>query len=60
MALFSRLGSFLVLALRLTWEPRANAKLLALALIPSFLFMSSDWAAYYFLAYTEKAASSRL
>jgi PAP2 superfamily len=48
------LGSFLVLALRLTWEPRANSKLLALALIPSLLFMSSDWAAYYFLAYTEK------
>src|SRR5256886_9827346 len=51
---FLGLGSFLVLALRLTWEPRANAKLLALALIPSFLFMSSDWAAYYSLAYTEK------
>jgi hypothetical protein len=51
---FLGLGSFLVLALRLTWEPRTNSKLLALALIPSLLFMSSDWAAYYLLAYTEK------
>lgn len=51
---FFGLGSFLVLALRLTWEPRANRKILALALFPSLLFMSSDWAAYYFLAFTEK------
>ena len=51
---FLGLGSFLVLALRLTWEPKANRTLLALALVPSTLFMSSDWAAYYFLAYTEK------
>ena len=51
---FLGLGSFLVLALRLTWEPRSNRKILALALLPSLLFMSSDWAAYYFLAYTEK------
>ncbi len=51
---FLGLGSFLVLALRLVWEPRTNTKLLALALIPSLLFMSSDWTAYYLLAYTEK------
>lgn len=51
---FLGLGSFLMLALRLTWEPHANHKILALALLPSLLFMTSDWAAYYFLAFTEK------
>lgn len=51
---FLGLGSFLVLGFRLIWEPKANRKLLALSLIPSLLFMSSDWAAYYFLNWTEK------
>ena len=51
---FLGLGSFLVLAFRLIWEPKANRKLIALSLIPSLLFMSSDWAAYYFLNWTEK------
>jgi len=51
---FLGLGSFVVLVFRLIWEPKASRKLLALALIPSLLFMSSDWAAYYFLNWTEK------
>lgn len=51
---FLGLGSFLVLAFRLIWEPKANRKLIAFSLIPSLLFMSSDWAAYYFLNWTEK------
>jgi len=51
---FLGLGSFLVLAFRLIWEPKTNRKLIALSLIPSLLFMSSDWAAYYFLNWTEK------
>ena len=51
---FFGLGSFLTLALRLTWEPQANRKLLVLSLIPSLLFLSSDWVASDLLAYTEK------
>jgi len=51
---FLGLGSILVLAFRLVWEAKANRNVLALALIPSLLFLSSDWAAYYLLAYTEK------
>jgi len=49
---FLGLGSFLMLALRLTWEPQANRKLLALSLIPSLLFLSSDWVASDLLALT--------
>src|SRR5579859_2044531 len=51
---FLGLGSFLMLALRLAWEPQTNRKLLALSLIPSLLFLSSDWVASDLLAYTEK------
>src|SRR5215467_13731103 len=51
---FLGLGSFIILALRLTWEPQANRKLLALSLIPSLLFLSSDWVASDLLALTER------
>jgi len=51
---FLGLGSFLLLALRLVWESNENRKILALALLPSLLFITSDWFAYYLLLFTEK------
>jgi hypothetical protein len=57
MAWFSFLGlsSLLVLALRLVWAPAANRRFHFLAVVPSLLFISSDWFASTFLAWTEKA-----
>lgn len=51
---FLGLGSFLILSLRLIWESQSSRKLLSLALIPSVLFVSSDWFASDLLDWTEK------
>src|SRR5215467_2289455 len=57
MAWFSFMGlsSFIVLALRLVWAPAGKRRFAFLAFIPSLLFVSSDWFAATFLAWTEKA-----
>jgi hypothetical protein len=57
MAWFSFLGlsSFIVLALRLVWAPAGKRRFSFLAFVPSLLFVSSDWFASTFLAWTEKA-----
>ena len=57
MAWFSFLGlsSFVILALRLIWSSREKFRFHMLTIVPSLLFISSDWFASTFLAWTEKA-----
>src|SRR5438477_4615695 len=57
MAWFSFLGlsSVLILAIRFVWAHATTRRFQALAFIPSLLFVSSDWFASTFLAWTEKA-----
>lgn len=53
---FLGLASLYVMALRVIWFEGAERRLAVFTLIPSFLFVASEWCADYFLLWTEKAS----
>jgi len=52
---FLGLSSFMILTLRLVWARPEDRRICFLAVVPSLLFVSSDWFASTFLQWTEKA-----